>query len=129
MLPIHSITKTRTQSGLLVDLKYVTSKQKFSLEYEGNTIFFEVDAILPQSHDKDTSRDLLSQLEGLKIDHVPQIWIVGWDTNVVILLADTLKPSGSVKVRTTFPPGTPLTLAKPEPADRHKPVRCSRWPG
>jgi hypothetical protein len=68
-------------------------------------ILFGVDAISSQSHDKGASKDLVSQLDGLKIDHVPQIWIVGWDTTVVILPADTLKPSEPVKVRTSFLPG------------------------
>jgi hypothetical protein len=68
-------------------------------------VFFEVDAISSQSRDRGASKDLVSQLDGLKIDHVPQIWMVGWDTTVVILPADTLKPSEPVKVRTSFLPG------------------------
>lgn len=79
----------------LVDLKYVTSEQKFSLPYEGNTMFFEVDAISPQSDDTNASQDSISQLEGLRIDDTPRVWIVGWDTAVVILPADVLEPLGS----------------------------------
>ena len=96
--------KSQTQSDLLVDLKYVTSKQKFALEYEGSANIFEVDAISPQSYDKNASEDLMSQLEELKIDSTPQIWTVGWDTAVVILPADTLKSLEPAKVRAIFPP-------------------------
>ncbi|KAF9651602.1 AAA family ATPase [Thelephora ganbajun] len=81
----------------LVDLKYVTSNQKFTLEYEGNTNAFEVDTVSSRSYDKNTSQDLVHQLEGLKIDPVPQIWTVGWDTTVVILPADTPEPLESAK--------------------------------
>ena len=104
MFPTHRITKTQIKGGLAVDQKYVTSKQKFSVPYEGNTIFFEVDAISPQSDDTNTSQDPISQLEGLRIDDTPRVWIVGWDTAVVILPADTLEPLGSIKVRALFLP-------------------------
>ena len=91
--------ETQIHSSLPVDLKYVTSKQKFSLEYEGNTNVFEVDAISSQpSCDRNAPRDLASRLEGLEIDPPPQIWAVGWDTTVVILPADTLKPPESTEV-------------------------------
>ena len=92
------MTKTQTPSDIVVDLRYVTSKQKFALEYEGNVSFFEVNAISPQSYDENTSEDLVPLLQGLEIDPTPQIWIVGWDTTVVILPADTSKPLESVKV-------------------------------
>lgn len=103
MLTIRRITGPQTQGDLLVDLKYVTSKQKFTLEYEGNANVFEVDTISLRSYDKNTPEDLVSQLEGLKIDPVPQIWTVGWDTTVVVLPADTLKSLESTKVR-NIPP-------------------------
>lgn len=106
MLAIRRIMIIRTQNDLLVDLKYVTNNQKFTLEYEGSPNVFEVDAISPRSYDKNTSEDLTSGLEGLKIDPPPQIWTVGWDTAVVILPADTLKPSEFAKVRNIFPPDT-----------------------
>ena len=104
MSPVHRVTKTQIKGGLIVDLKYVTSKQKFSLPYEGNTIFFEVDAISPQPDDTSASQGPISQLEGLRIDDTPRVWIVGWDTAVVILPADALEPLGSVKVRAIFLP-------------------------
>ena len=99
------ITKTRTYSDL-VDLKYVTNKQKLALEYEGNTNVLEVDAISSQSCDKNAPEDLVFQLEGLRIDPAPQIWTVGWDAVVVILPADVREPLASAKVRAVFPPGT-----------------------
>lgn len=73
-------------------------KQKFTLEYEGRTNVFEVDAMSSQSCDKNTPEDLVPQLDELRINPTPQIWIVGWDTTVVILPADTLKPPESAKV-------------------------------
>ena len=96
--PTPRVTKPKAPSGLIVDLKYVTSKQKFALEYEGNISFFEVDAVSSQSYDKNTPGDLVSLLQGLKFDPAPQIWIVGWDTTVVVLPADTPKPLESVGV-------------------------------
>jgi hypothetical protein len=57
-------------------------------------IVFEVDAI---SHDINTSGDLVSQLEGLSIDPVSQIWTVGWDTTVT-LQVDALRPLELVNV-------------------------------
>lgn len=96
------MVETRTHGLPLADLKYVTDKQKFALEYEGNTNIFEVDAISSQSCDKNTPEDLVSHLEGLRIDPASQIWTVGWDTTVVISPADTLTSPGSAKVRTIF---------------------------
>lgn len=96
----------QTHSSILVDLKYVTGKQKFALEYEGNTNIFEVDVISSQSCDRNTAGDLASHLEELRIDLAPRIWIIGWDTVVVILPVDTLEPLESAKVRTIFPPDT-----------------------
>ena len=92
------VTKTQAPSGLIVDLKYVTTEQKFTLEYEGGVSFFEVDAISPQSYDTNEPGDLTPQLQGLKISPVTQIWTVGWDTTVVIVPADTPKPLDSVNV-------------------------------
>lgn len=102
--------KTQARSGLKVGLKYITNKQKFTLEYEGTVSLFEVNAVSPRSHDENTSEDLVLQLQGLKIDPAPQIWIVGWETTVVILSADTLKPS--VKVRTVFSPDITTHIRK-----------------
>ena len=114
------MTKTRTHRDLLVDLKYVTSKQKFALEYEGSTNVFEVHAISTQSYGKNTSEDLESQLEGLEIDPAPQIWIVGWDTTVEILPADTPNPLEPGEVRILFPLDTPrLTSAAAKASDGH----------
>jgi hypothetical protein len=85
---VRTVTNTRTPSGLIVDLKYVTSKQKFTLEYEGNVSFFEVESISSQSYDKNTPEDLALQLQGLRINPGPKIWIIGWDTTVAVLPAD-----------------------------------------
>jgi len=90
----------------LVDLKYVTGKQKFTLEYEGRANVFEIDGISSQSCDKNTPEDLVPQLEEFTIDPASPIWVVGWDATVVILPADMLNPLESVKVRFVFPPGT-----------------------
>lgn len=46
--------------------------------------------------------DLVSQLEGLKIDPTPRIWMAGWNTTVVILPPDTLKPLEPANVRNIF---------------------------
>lgn len=104
VFPTQRITKTQIKGGLTVDLKYVTSKQKFTVPYEGKTIFFEVDTVSLQSDYTNTSQDPISQLEGLRIDDTPRVWIVGWDTVVVVLPADSLEPLGSVKVRALFLP-------------------------
>ena len=101
-----------TYSSFLVDLKYVTDKQKFTLEYEGKTNIYEVNVVSSQSCDKYTSEDLVPRLEELRIDSAPQIWIVGWDTTVVILPADTLKPLESVKVRTIFTSDTTAYISE-----------------
>jgi len=37
------------------------------------------------------------------MDPAPQIWIVGWDTTVAILPADTPNPLEPGEVRTIFP--------------------------
>jgi hypothetical protein len=99
-------------------------KQKFTLEYEGRTNVFEVDAISSQSSDKGAPEDLASRLEELRIDPVPRIWIVEWDTTVVLLPADTLKPPESTKVLTVFHLTLRLTSAEEKPVDRHRPVCC-----
>jgi len=105
-LPFLRPLETPSHDSFLVGLKYVTGKQKFTLEYEGRTSVFEVDVISSQPCDKNIPEDLVPQLEELRIDSAPQIWTVGWDTAVVILPADTLKPLESAKVRTIFPPDT-----------------------
>lgn len=98
MLSVRRVTKTHTPSGLLVDLKYVTSKQKFTLEYEGDVSFFEVDAISSQLYHENRSEVLVPQLQGLKLDPTPEIWTVGWNTTVVVLPDDTPSLLESVKV-------------------------------
>lgn len=57
---------------------------------------FQVDAI--SSNNENASENLVSLLQGLEVGAVPQVWIVGWDTTVVILPAHALGPLESVKV-------------------------------
>lgn len=94
----------QADASFLVDLKYVTGEQQFALRYEGCTKLFGINAISSQSCHKNTSSDLASQLENLSIDPALRIWTVGWDTSVVIVSTDTLKPPESAKVRIIFPP-------------------------
>lgn len=118
-MPGISLTRVNsTHSNLTVDLKYITGSQKITLGYGGNTNIFEVDGILSRSCDKNTSEDLTSQLEALKISPAPQIWTVGWDTIVVVLPADTLKPLESAKVRTIFSPETTAYISGSKPGRR-----------
>lgn len=97
-LPLPEFTKTQAPTGPVVDLKYVTTKQKFTLEYDGDVSFFEIKSISLQPYDNNAPERLASHLQGLRVDPAPRIWIVGWDTTVAIFPADTLEPSESVKV-------------------------------
>ena len=115
-LPFSRAVETQTYSSFLVDLKYVTGEQKFALEYEGKTNVLEIDDISSQSCDKNTPEDLVPQLEELKINPASQIWIVGWDTTVVILPADTLKPPESAEVRTILPSDTMAYISGSKPS-------------
>jgi AAA family ATPase len=101
-LRLSQTVKIQADSSLSVDLKYVTGKQKFTLEYEGGTNVFEINAISSQSCRKNTPNDLVPRLEKLGIDPALQIWTVGWDTSVAIVSADTLKPPESAKVQIIF---------------------------
>lgn len=104
-LQLSQTVETQADSSLLVDLKYVTGKQKFALGYEGGTKVFEINAISSQSCHQNTPNDLVSQLEKLSVDPALQIWTVGWDASVVIVSADTLQSPESDKVQIVFPPG------------------------
>lgn len=65
-----------------VDLKYITSRQVLSVEYENATRQFLVHRV-SANPPENNSHDVASELHAISLSD-PSPWTVGWDTSVSV---------------------------------------------
>ncbi|KAF5374178.1 hypothetical protein D9615_008879 [Tricholomella constricta] len=70
---------------LLVDLNYITCTQILELTYEGRKRRFSVSSISTQQSERERHEDELTHdLESLSIASQSKLWVVGWDSTVLL---------------------------------------------
>lgn len=68
-----------------MDLKYLVSSQVVDVQYEGHTRRFAVSSISGQKKAAGYSvSELADQFDNLTVGTEPSLWVVGWDTTVVV---------------------------------------------
>lgn len=75
---LYWLTETNT-----VSLKYLTSTQCLDLTYEGRRRRFKLASVSSETHSPE--EDLTQDLNNLSLDGTTKLWVVSWDTVVVIL--------------------------------------------
>ncbi|KAF7422262.1 AAA+-type ATPase [Pleurotus ostreatus] len=93
--PSGSASKTRENNHrdwlsllireLIVDLKYLTSKQVIEVRYEGQLRRFSIASI---ASDKKTDAPLEDAFTTLSVTPSPNLWTASWDTQVILLESD-----------------------------------------
>lgn len=66
-----------------VDIRYITSSQKLDVVYEGKKRCFTVSSVIDE-HSPSRDKDFSNDLQQLSLETSPKIWIVDWETHVVI---------------------------------------------
>lgn len=90
------LSEDRTQ-GCLVDIRYISPVQKLEVVYEGKRRRFTVASA--KNEESSRNKDLDEDLQRLSLDPTTQLWIVDWETQVVIEEdgSDSRLPAGKVK--------------------------------
>ncbi|KAG5653163.1 hypothetical protein H0H81_002005 [Sphagnurus paluster] len=104
--PVSNVTshtaegKQRDWLSLLLrefDLKYITYAQILEVEYEGHKRRFSVTSISTQQSDLENQEKLVDKLENLSIAAQSKLWVVGWDSSVLISGIDAHEPAPAHK--------------------------------
>jgi AAA family ATPase len=70
-------------------LKYITGKQVAEVPYEGRLRRFILASVVPKkTSEHEVTESLARGLESLSLHATPQIWLVTWDTEVLITGSD-----------------------------------------
>lgn len=87
--PAYLILHLLITLAFLVGLKYVTSKQILEVSYESYRRRFAIASTMAKGSSGPHPVDSLSRgIKSLSLDTHYQIWLVSWDTDVLIIESD-----------------------------------------
>ena len=85
-----------------VDLKYVLSTQVVQVQYEGRMRLFAVSTVSMKRNTGDPESDISESLGALTMNVIPRLYIVDWDT--VIVIEDNVQAPASKLLTVNFYP-------------------------
>jgi AAA family ATPase len=82
-----------------VDLKYITNFQTLEVFYEGRIRRFTVISVSAQQPNSGTPESLTDGMQKISVDPPAQLWIVGWETSVMVENQEKTQPTAKVLIK------------------------------